>query len=397
MGAFSKALKNAQYLQPLAQSLVQYKQRMQEDEGRKQLLAIIQRLPEKSNEYFQRQEEQKATFEPNLEVQNRMDAIRTKRPQYPDGITNNVEGIPTSQGTTPIKPPTQVAVNQIGENKPAYDPSTNSSDYRTYLGKIMPEVANAITEGLTNKNIDPQTLMALTDVFTKFGMPQAPPTSTIEKWSPEDNVYLNTQGKLTPIQTGTGKTQDYSEYEKNLDGTLKTYTNPEGGIEYNKITYSGKTGKVIKEDREQLPRKPVGNFITNNIINPADNLGKLTEGYSAVDRLKQIIENAKPNEKTGKIRIKVDGRDYYDTPKNLRTNLVDKEKSKYKGYARELLFNARFENVYEKMEKFGAENLAKYDFDTFLEKLNEQQVKKGLQLISDPNGVLETAYNFYRM
>ena len=403
MGAFSRALKDAQYLQPLSQAILNYKQKQQEEEGRKQLFAIMQELQNKEKQYSQPITQDvftpdKGQFEvaPKslLEGVMRGGSQNTITPEGKTAFTDkNTIPLQPNQVTPelPYTPKTRPEILKPGEiqqnmNKvETYNPAKNPADWNTYQNKMRPEISKVFTTMLTNPNIDQAKALQLADVFTKFGMQQAPVKPDVDYKEVDGNLLKinKTSGEVIPV---------YQKKQANEDKEISTYT---GEDNYQYTTMKRKDGTTYEIKSTNTVRQPKGNNVSVSIINPSDNLGKLTEGYSKIDGIKQQIEQATPNAK-GEIKINVDGREHKGTPKKLRL-LINEEKTKYKRYAREMLFDQGYEKVYSKITDFGAERLKKYDFNQFMEMINDDQRKSGLPEITDPDGVLKTAYDYYRL
>lgn len=404
MGAFSKALKDTQYLQPLAQSLIQYKQRMQEAEGRKQLLEIMQNAQKQTQEDFTSTPEVRQNVNPfEVAPTNKVDPTVTQPVVTPDYPFTPRNIAPTSRANVP--PITTNSVNDPATEitKQAFDPKTNPKDYETARTKAFTNIYDAYQKGLTNKNVDPQKLGALVDLFTKTNIPEAPKTGTIVERDKEKDYYYKDPytGKETLQIQGTGKKQDTQDYE--LDektGEPKEYKLSNGQFAYKKITKDN-TGKIIKTEFDKLSFEPKGTSVT--IINPNENKAKVIQGISEVTRMKDLIASGKPFGKDGKIKVTINNKTYTGTPEQLRLDLVDKIKSEYKGYAWELLADQGFAGVYDdyilplaEVDKNGVNKLAKYDFDQWLEYTNVQRGKKGEPPLEDPKGILRASYNLYR-
>jgi hypothetical protein len=182
---------------------------------------------------------------------------------------------------------------------------------------MRPEISKVLTTMLTDPNIDQTKALQLADVFTKFGMQQAPKGSTRTQENPEYNTIItDSQGKVT-VEPGTGKPQEISEYEKNPDGTLKVYVGPSGQKEYNKITY--KNGKKIKEDREQLSWEPKGNNVTidntsvaeamrkMNIDRVTGEITKAQEDYKLAQEEQDNTEDPKKKQKAEELKKRIMG------------------------------------------------------------------------------------------
>ena len=235
MGAFSKALKEAQYLQPLSQSIMNYSQKMKEEEGRKQLFGLMQNLQNQNKELFTPTDAgtTRSTWEQtpvtNAPVVNQPPMQGPQLPFNPRVLPNpNDLGDVQPKGMEPINNKPQapeipiegnIQTEVLGDYKPAFNPQTNPQDYNTAKQKAFSKIFETYQKGLTNENIDPQKLNALIDMYSKTGIPQAPVIPKKETKQLGDFAYTFDQyGNQIGAPTLTKKDEGGWKFDRDASG-----------------------------------------------------------------------------------------------------------------------------------------------------------------------------------
>jgi len=242
MGAFSKALKDAQYLMPLSQSLVNYKKQQDEMEGRKKLLELMDQMTQYSQEQMKPQYQNVSTpdkgqFEvaPNSLLEGVMRGGQNNiTPVQPEQVPLQGEKPFTSVRRPEILAPGQVQQNV--DKVETFNPQKNPGDYRTASNDIKGKFSQIIGKYALDPNVSPEQLNQVLQL-TQMGIPSAPiGTSTIERDPKKDLYSVDENGKQTLLKKG--ESPDKNTWTKLGEGSI-------GGVDYAWMrNYS--TGEVEK-------------------------------------------------------------------------------------------------------------------------------------------------------
>lgn len=373
MGAFSKAIKDAQYLQPLSQSLVNYKKKQDEAKGRQQLLTMLDQMNRVKQQNLQ---PRNAGFEPSTweqtpsnnivqpNAQNNIAPTSTPelpynpnrwmnsqvntvanmdvqpRPMESGGFTNSIQN--NQPIGKPEAPPIPIEGNinteVLGDYKPEYDPSKNPGDYRTATNNIRGKFSEIIGRYAQDPNITPEQLNQVLQI-TQMGMPTAPVTPKYE--------YKEVNGTLIRVDDQGGIVPVYQSQQSSKDVEVSTYV---GSDNFQYTTMRKPTGETY----EIKSKNPVRD--SRNNTNIKIDTGTKEEKWKDVRDL--IVKVRNPfayNEKTGKSEQL--------TPEEMKRN---KDKLYYSAVTN-LVPSAKAWYDKEIKGKWGRENLSQEDFLAELE------------------------------
>jgi len=220
MGAFSKALKDAQYLMPLSQSLVNYKKQQDEMEGRKKLLELMDQMTQYSQEQMKPQYQNVSTpdkgqFEvaPNSLLEGVMRGGQNNiTPVQPEQVPLQGEKPFTSVRRPEILAPGQVQQNV--DKVETFNPQKNPGDYRTATNDIKGKFSQIIGKYALDPNVSPEQLNQVLQL-TQMGIPSAPVQPKYD--------YKEVDGTLIRVDDTGNIVPVYQSKQGNKDVEVSTY------------------------------------------------------------------------------------------------------------------------------------------------------------------------------
>ena len=224
MGAFSKALKDAQYLKPLADSLSEYKQRLDEQKGREALMQMMDTINKQQNQLFTDGQTTKPANDFEVKPQS-------------GGTFSNLAPQMTEMGTEkPYNTPQRPQILQPGQTQDpgftyeAYNPTTNPAHYKQAVDKRNQLFSKLVPELIANKNVDPNQLNQMLQI-SQLGIPSAPftPKSEVKEYNPKNDRYKVT---TNPDGTTTMELLQKGEDPNVRNQWTKVGQGSEGGKDY---------------------------------------------------------------------------------------------------------------------------------------------------------------------
>jgi len=217
MGAFSKALKDAQYLMPLSQSLVNYKKQQDEMEGRKKLLELMDSMNQISQTEMKTRS---AGLEPSTWEQNSPISKFTQQPIQGPQLSE----IPFSPRTIPGDPNRPIAPNiptdgniqteVLGDYKPEFNPQKKPGDYTKARDNIKGKFSQIIGKYALDPNVSPEQLNQVLQL-TQMGIPSAPVQPKYD--------YKEVDGTLIRVDDTGNIVPVYQSKQGNKDVEVSTY------------------------------------------------------------------------------------------------------------------------------------------------------------------------------
>lgn len=232
-GAIAEALKNAQYLAPLAESLRRYKAEQDYQQGLKNLFQLMTQLQRNTTKNFRQTQEPSVwtqdTAENNIPFirfspESSGETINQTTPTSGQGqqteqrteqnplslITNRGEG-KINAGTPPVRPEIEI------KESPEYevlgnirDPRIQPGAYKTALDKTKQDIFRIMVQGLSDKNIDPERLTSLLQIYQST-LPSAPYIPKKETKQIGDYAYtFDGQGNI--IAKERVKEEEFKDY-----------------------------------------------------------------------------------------------------------------------------------------------------------------------------------------
>lgn len=369
MGAFSKALKDAQYLQPLSQSLVNYKKKQDEARGRQALLELMDSLNQTRNQSYQTQYGDQISYTPSRQNESPTGNV----PNVDSGITENIaknniannmlagqKPLQIPNNTTPELPFNRVGNRNITNQQPniiptpklsgdelsslktdkveTFNPSMNPADYRKATDNMRGKFSEIIGRYAQDPNISPEQLNQVLQL-TQMGIPSAPVTPKYE--------YKEVDGTLIRVDDQGGIVPVYQSKQSSKDVEVSTYV---GSDNFQYTTMRKPTGETY----EIKSKNPVRD--SRNNTNIKIDTGLKEEKWKEVKDLIVKVKNPFVYDEGSKKTIPL-------TPEEMKRN---RDKLYYTAVTN-LVPSAKAWYDKEIKGKWGRENLSQEDFLAELE------------------------------
>lgn len=299
-GAFSRALKDNQYLKPLADSLLAYKQKLDEQEGRKKLLAIMDQLGNTTNHSFQIQGGGTSNVPSNIGGSNlpynpinpaqniqqeNIPDLQNKLGTQTQGLNLNVPNQPEVSPVLPSnilpfsnrdkRPDIVKPLTPVVKQPTTFDPKNNTGDYRQATDEIRSSFADILSKAILDPTIDTAKLDQVIKLAEQK-IPSAPEPNKYRYEKVNDNlVRINEKtNEVVPV---------YENKQGKVDKEINNYVGEDG---YQYITFQKTDGTTYETKSKNKVRKTAGNNIKID-------LGTKEEKWGDVSNL--ITELQNPN------------------------------------------------------------------------------------------------------
>lgn len=253
-GSIARILKDAQYLEPLANSILAYKQKLEEAEGKKELIKAIDDFNNYYNKQYRggQQVNQPTvnvptvtgdTTVPNTEVPQSLPFDKYFKTDNSKGLgsLNNqapTDNMPITAGifhklfsNNPIPPQQTNIQSQTDTQQQGYDPSKNPADYIDFKDKMKIKAADILEKYMFDPRIKPEHLKAALDIIN-MKMPNEPYVPKIEHQTSNDFLFsFDEKGRQigAPQQT---KIKDSNGWKYDRDASNNPIVYTTGGKQY---------------------------------------------------------------------------------------------------------------------------------------------------------------------
>lgn len=345
-GAFSKALKENLFLQPVAQAILDYKKRMDEIEGRKKLMQLMDTVNKTVDKNYAQIPEQKASYLDkgflNPVSQNGVDTAPTNQlneQPLPFNLRTNVPQSDPNLQTPDVFSQLNSKV-KIGENIAGFDPVNNPEDRRTAEDRTRSSFADLMKNYILDPTVD-QTKLAQIIELAKSRVPSTPVKDEYD--------YKEIGGELVRVNKRTGETiLVYGKKQAKDDKEISTYT---GDDDYQYTTMKRDDGTTYEIKSTNKVKKSAGNNIKID-------LGTKEEKWKDVADL--IVETKNP---TFVVEEENANGDLVNVVKQKTSEerKRDKEKLYYTAFGK-LVPSAKVWYDKEIKGKWGREDMSQHDF-----------------------------------
>lgn len=260
MASISKSLDKAKNLRPVKDMLDELVAEKKRKDSFNKVLSMIDKTKQEYDQFVNPPQPEQF---PEFSSLNKVKDLPLSDANVPDELPNSMMTNPLNKSGIPVR-----GFDRTVEKKQV----TELDKQEFFNNKTM----DFMKQFMADPELDPEAKQLGIGLLGMM-KPQVR-KKTISQEDPEKRTVETDEltGQRKVIDEGTGKKSETVEYERDKNGEIKVYTGPNGQKEYNKITRD-KTGKVIKEDREQLQFEPKGTTVIVEDKFPAVNLANINK------------------------------------------------------------------------------------------------------------------------